>query len=95
MASQALFLINSPFVKKQSAKLAERLAREEAADERARIRRLYLLTTGRSAAADEIDTALTFLDQCEDAFKSGDTRRQAWTQLCHAVLGSNRFLFRE
>jgi hypothetical protein len=47
----------------------------------------------------EIEIALTFLDQCtQDLISGSDTataRSAAWTQLCHAVLASNRFLFRE
>ncbi len=93
VATQALFLINSPFVKKQAAQLAQRLAGEESSDHD-RLHRLYLLTTGRPPAADEIETTLAFLDQCEDGLENG-TRNEAWTQLCHAVLGSNQFLFRE
>ena len=93
VATQALFLLNAPFVKQQAAALAERLSKHEPEDERARIDRLYLLTTSRPAASDEIETALSFLDQCTDDLKGN--RRAAWTQLCHAMLGSNGFLFRE
>ena len=60
------------------------------------MKRLYLLTLNRPAQADEIRTAQAFLDQCsEDLAKTGNARQEAWTQLCHAVLGSNQFLFRE
>ncbi|MEO2015759.1 MAG: PSD1 and planctomycete cytochrome C domain-containing protein [Fuerstiella sp.] len=93
VATQALFLLNAPFVKQQSSKLAKRLTKEEPGDERARINRLYLLTISRPATSDEIETALTFLDQCTEEL-NGD-RPAAWTQLCHAILGSNSFLFRE
>ena len=99
VATQALFLLNSPFVKHQSSQLAERLAKEEFSDERARINRLYLLTVSRPADTDELDTAITFLDQCtQDLVTDSDSakaRSAAWIQLCHAVLGSNSFLFRE
>ena len=93
VATQALFLLNSPFVKQQAASLSERLVKDEPKDERARIRRLYLLTLSRPAAADEAAAALSFLEQCAEDLKGN--RRAAWTQLCHAVLGSNGFLFRE
>ncbi len=92
VATQALFLINAPFVKKRASKLAERLEREEPSDERARLNRLYLLTTGRPPAADEVETALEFLSHGEENLESNNT---VWAELCHAVLGSNRFLFRE
>ncbi len=93
VATQALFLLNAPFVKHQANKLAERLKNEEPDDEQARLNRLYLLTVSRPADAKEIETALTFLDQCTADLKGN--RSAAWTQLCHAILGSNSFLFRE
>jgi hypothetical protein len=93
VATQALFLLNAPFVKQQATKLAERLTKEKPKDERARINRLYLLTISRPATSDEVQTALAFLDQCAQDLKGN--RVAAWAQLCHAVLGSNGFLFRE
>ncbi|MEK6238242.1 MAG: DUF1553 domain-containing protein, partial [Planctomycetales bacterium] len=93
VATQALFLLNAPFVKQQAAKLAERLQNDEPDDEQAKINRLYLLTVSRPPGSDEIETARTFLDQCTQDLKGN--RSAAWTQLCHAVLGSNAFLFRE
>jgi hypothetical protein len=93
VATQALFLLNAPFVKHQAAMLAERLKQAEPDDELARINRLYHLTISRPAGSDEIETALAFLDQCAKDLKGN--RPAAWTQLCHAILGSNGFLFRE
>jgi hypothetical protein len=93
VATQALFLLNAPFVKQQAARLAERIKKDESDDEHARINRLYLLTISRPATSDEVQTALAFVDQCTEDLKGN--RPAAWTQLCHAVLGSNGFLFRE
>ena len=93
VATQALFLLNSPFVKEQAAGLAQRLKKHQAADERARINHLYLLTISRPASPDEMDTALEFLDQV--AKELAGNRDAAWIQLCHAILSSNGFLFRE
>jgi hypothetical protein len=93
VATQALFLLNSPFVKQQAKTLAERVCAEHGDDELQRIQRLYLLTISRPAALDEIEMTRAFLDQCTRDL-SGD-RLAAWTQLCHAMLGSNAFLFCE
>ena len=93
VATQALFLLNSPFVKEQAAGLAQRLKKHQSADERARINHLYLLTISRPASPGEVDTALTFLDQ--GAKELEGNRDAAWLQLCHAILSSNGFLFRE
>jgi hypothetical protein len=93
VATQALFLLNAPFVKQQAARLAERLKKDEPDDERARINRLYLLAISRPAESNEIEATLSFLDQCTEDLHGN--RSAAWSQLCHAVLGSNSFLFRE
>ena len=93
VATQALFLLNAPFVKRHAASLSGRLTKDEPHDERARINRLYLSAFSRPAASDEIETAMGFLDQCSEELKGN--RAAAWTQLCHAMLGSNGFLFRE
>lgn len=99
VATQALFLMNSEFVKRQARKLAERLAREEPRDELERIRRLYLLTLNRPVEVDEIEAAVAFLDGCTQDLTpkvgADSAGFAAWEQLCHAVLGSNSFLFRE
>ena len=95
MATQALFLLNAPFVRQQSVELAARLAKDSA-DETTRIDRLYLVTLNRPAGPNEIKSAQAFLDLFEKDFQNIDTpREKAWTQLCHALLGSNAFLFRE
>ena len=93
VATQALFLLNAPFVKEQAARLSERVRKEVPKDNAARVKRLYLLTVSRPAATDEVRAALAFVDQCSDEL-NGD-REAAWTQLCHAMLGANGFLFRE
>ena len=93
VAPQALFLLNAPFVKQQATRLAERILKDATSDDRVRVNRLYLLTVSRPVDTDEIETALSFLDQCTEDLEGN--RRSAWTQLCHAMLGSNGFLFRE
>ena len=100
VATQALFLLNAPFVKTQAQRLAERLAKESPSDDRARINRLYLLAANRPAEPAAAAAALAFLDDCTATLSAGpqpnpNPRAEAWTQLCHAILGSNTFLFLE
>ena len=64
--TQALFLLNSTFVRQQSLALAERLvAEKKVVDESARVQAAYLLTYGRAANQAEIDRALNFLAEYE------------------------------
>ncbi|MHC4875587.1 MAG: PSD1 and planctomycete cytochrome C domain-containing protein [Planctomycetota bacterium] len=93
VATQALFLLNAPFVRQQAAALAERLQKDEPTSEQARVNQLYLLAISRPPASAEIEPALAFLNQCTAKLKGN--RSAAWTQLCHAVLASNGFLFCE
>ena len=93
VATQALYLLNAPFVKQQAESLAERLKNDEPTDERARFSRLSLLALGRPATSDEMETAVAFVEECSSELNGN--RDVGWTQLCHAVLGSNPFLFRE
>ena len=93
VATQALFLLNAPFVKEQSVSLAKRLTAEYPDNEPEQINRLYLLTIGRPVSENQLRETLQFLDSCTTELNND--RAAAWGQLCHAILGSNGFLFRE
>lgn len=60
VATQALYLMNDPFVIRQAQALSARV-REMVSDDRARIDALFRLTLGRSASATEVDQALTYV----------------------------------
>ena len=60
--SQALFLLNSPFVRRQSLKLAERLLADSDATDSTRIALVYERILGRGPSVDETERALAFLD---------------------------------
>jgi hypothetical protein len=97
--TQALHLLNSPFVQNAARRTAERL-REECAEPQKRVERLYLLALGRPASPDEVDRALTFVDdlraavRADNAMKGRDPELTAWARLCHSLLVSNGFLFK-
>jgi mono/diheme cytochrome c family protein len=96
VSTQALFLLNSPFV----LECARELARQsmECRDESERIQRLYSRCLSRPATPRETERAVAFVSD----FAAGlpvraadqDTARQeAWTALCHTLLCSNEFLY--
>jgi cytochrome c553 len=64
---QALYLLNSPFVRRQSLALAERLLAPEVEPDEARIRAAYRLAVGRAPTGKEIARALSFLADYEAA----------------------------
>lgn len=59
--TQALFLLNSPSVRKQSLALAQRLLATEHAREAERVQEAYRRVLGRHATAAELDRGATFI----------------------------------
>ena len=87
--SQALFLMNSPFLREQS-KLAAGALLERKTDDEERVRRFLLRAFGREAQDAEVEQALGFIGEME----GGLGREAAWARWCHTILVSNEFLFR-
>lgn len=82
--TQALFLMNSPVLKKHAAALATRL-NAEAENETKRLELLWLRVLNRPITASEQQEALAFLAAVGD---------HAWRELSHALFASNEFLIR-
>ena len=61
VATQALFMLNDPFVRRQALNLAERVLRSDGGDDPARVNLAYKLTLGRTATAKEIDRVKIYL----------------------------------
>ncbi len=96
IAPQALFLMNSPFLKEQAAALAARLEKSAASDDPTRLRRAYALAFSRPPNDAETQRALAFLDRDEAELRAASDlapRASAWRRLCHALLASNEFLY--
>jgi hypothetical protein len=67
VATQALYLLNDPFVRRQSLNLADRLLHQTELDDPARVDLAYRLTLGRSATPAEIARANGYLADYESA----------------------------
>ncbi len=85
VAPQALFFLNDPFVSAAARALAARVAMEEPAPGKSRIRRLYSLVFGRPPAPAELDLGLRLL-ATNDAVAS-------WERYCHLILCDNEFIY--
>jgi hypothetical protein len=68
--SQALFLLNSPFVRKQALTFAERILKDKDASDSDRIRTAYRLAFGRAPTDKEIDRAKAFIGDYESAWRA-------------------------
>jgi cytochrome c553 len=92
--SQALFLLNSPFVRAPALWFARSLLADAGADDAARVRSAHLRTLGRPATDDEVREALAYLDGYAARAKSApDARLAAWQSYCQALFCSNEFLY--
>lgn len=85
--TQALFLMNHPFVREQAEAAAARLAKGASMNERERIANAYRLVLGRDATSAEQALALEHLARSE-----GDSGT-AWAQLFHALFASADFRY--
>jgi hypothetical protein len=81
LPTQALYMLNSPFVNAETRRAGERLARIDATDT-VRLRIAYRLVLGRPPRADEAGLALEFL---------GQAGTRGWTVLLHSLLASVDF----
>jgi mono/diheme cytochrome c family protein len=107
-APQALYLLNDPFVRRQSLALADRLLRQKSLNDEGRIQLAYRLTLGRLAAVKEIARAIDYLGdyetaarkagQADDALKeepikASDPKMAAWASFCQAILAAAEFRY--
>lgn len=83
--TQALFLLNSDFVRTRASELAKQLADAEP-NTGARLESLWLRIFNRPITSPEREEAVKFLESM-----SAD---KAWIELSHALLSSNEFLIR-
>lgn len=97
---QSLALLNGPFTRQQAESFARRLAAEVPTDNDARVRRAFLLATGREPTNDEALAAREFL--LEQSRLHGaqpvdgkPVSNRALTDLCQMLFASNAFLYVE
>jgi len=100
VASQSLFLLNSPFVREQSRHFAERLLADPSWTDDQRIDHAHALAFGRQPTLDEQHAARAFLDAYLSAPAAAartepERRLAAWQSYCQSLLCSNEFLYLE
>ena len=81
--TQALYLMNSPFVQERAAALAKRVRDEAGDDQRAAIQYVFRLCFGRKPTVDEEASALEFL--------TVDSKTESLIQFCQAILCTAEF----
>jgi len=96
---QTLYLMNSPFIKEEAGRLADRLLTNKNLDDAGRVSDLIKLALNRPATDRDQQQARTFLSDFETGLQKAqrspsDSVREAWTRYCHAILVSSEMLYR-
>lgn len=95
VATQALYLLNDPFVRQQAQGLAKRVQQTKL-DDTGRLHLAFRLTLARPATDKELTRADRYLKEYEDvATMEGlkDARGAAWASFCQALLASAEFRY--
>jgi hypothetical protein len=87
-AAQSLFWLNSPLVKYYADKFAQRLLKMDKLTEEKRVEMAYLIALGHSPSKEMAEQALAYV---RDRTAEGQSRQDAWAQLCQAIYGSAEF----
>ena len=84
--TQALFLMNNPFVRQQAKTAASRLIKDEPGNNEAKVNYAYQLTLGRSPSISETKAILDFLEPDEKP-------ETAWTEVFQSLFASLNFRY--
>ncbi len=98
VASQSLFLLNSPFVREQAKLFSQRLLGDEKTSDEQRIERAHRLAYGRKPSPGEMAQAQEFLAaylaaEATKARPEGERRLAAWQSYCQILLCENEFVY--
>ena len=98
VASQALFLLNHPFVREQSQHFAKHLLSDPKAKDPDRISLGFRLALGRDPSSTELKEVADFLSNYRNqataaGIKSDDAQRNAWQSFCQTLYCRNEFLY--
>jgi hypothetical protein len=91
VATQALFVMNSPLVEREAKKLADRILKQNRKDS-ARVEEAYMAVLDRRPDPGEIDAGLTYIQSLSKKWGEID-EVQAWQSFCHALMASNEFIY--
>jgi hypothetical protein len=91
VATQALGMLNGQFSNEQAAALAERVRKEAPERLEMQVRLAIRLTTGRTAAAEEVNKDVAFIQTLQEKNKLGE--EEALRSYCLLVLNANEFVY--
>jgi hypothetical protein len=98
VASQALYVMNSPFVIDQAHILAKDLLALSGADDARRLQEAYARCFSRAPTADEVTRLEKYVSLVSDRLAPHEPelarrRLEAWANLCQILFASNEFIY--
>jgi hypothetical protein len=96
VATQALYLMNSPFVQEQALKMAERLMASSRFDDVGRVTLAYQWALSRPPTRADLDRSISFIREyplTQSGGASGASAVNAWAALCQALFASGEFRY--
>jgi hypothetical protein len=102
--TQSLYLLNSPYVMELATSAAKRVTGEERLP-KDRVRWIYEVMLGREPSAQEVESALAFIDKVKAQsaptgrllarLRRPNAEQSAWAAYCQSVWASGEFLVRK
>jgi cytochrome c553 len=92
LPTQSLFLMNSPFVAKESAAMADQVLAQEELENPARAQLLFRRALGRNPTEEELQRVVAYVD----SMTIGTPRispKVVWASLCQALFTTNEFRY--
>jgi hypothetical protein len=91
VATQALFVMNSPMVDREAKNVSDAALAHDKKDSR-RMERIYLTVLNRRPDSNEIDAGLTYIQSLRRKWRDFDEAK-AWKSYTHALMASNDFVY--
>ena len=93
--AQALTLMNDPLVVGEAARWADRTLAESGTSAEQRVEALYQTAFSRPPTADELASAIDFLQEQSLRHGGGSDDPRVWADLCHVLINVKEFIFIE
>ena len=95
--TQALFLMNNPFVLKQAEEFAKRVLKAPGLDQTKRIELAYRIAVGRLPTETERKEVAKYINDFRKSYESanqkGNPNHAAWSSFCQALFESGLFRY--
>jgi hypothetical protein len=95
--TQALFLMNNPFVLGQSTFMAKRILQQKDSNQRARIDTAFRLALGRAPTDDERSRVASYLNEYRQTIQQAgqqiNPQLAAWTSMCQILFETGEFRY--